>query len=171
MTEKAKRLIEDNIRLAYYIAHRWHRYSGIESDEAISCAQMGLVKAAMGFDAETGYQFATYAARVMENEIRMELRRRDRRKKELHLEDPIEGTDELKLKDMIADTVDCFEAVEAVNDLAGKIGGLTEKERAAVMIRIKHPEKTQAECGKIMGISQSLFSRRLTDAKRKMIEA
>ena len=36
-------------------------------------------------------------------------------------------------------------------------GTLTERERTAVMIRIEHPEKSQAECGRMMGISQSLF--------------
>lgn len=89
----------------------------------------------------------------------------------MHLEDPIEGTEGLKLKDMLADPRDCFEFSEAVCELAERSGTLTERERTAVMIRIEYPEKSQAECGRMMGISQSLFSRRLIDARRKMAGA
>lgn len=114
---------------------------------------------------------STYAGRIMENEIRMELRKHSRRSREMHLEDPIEGTEGLKLKDMLADPRDCFELSEAVCELAERSGTLTERERTAVMIRIEYPEKSQAECGRMMGISQSLFSRRLIDARRKMAGA
>lgn len=169
MTEKEKKLAEDNIELAYYIAHRWHKYSRIELDEAISCAQLGLVKAAMKFDAEKGCRFATYAYKIMENEIRMELRKRNRRREEIYFEDPIEGTDGLVLGDMIADHRDCFEALEAEDEMIRNISLLTERERTAVMIRLQCPEKSQAECGRMMGISQSLFSRRLAEAKGKIL--
>lgn len=127
MTEKEKKLAEDNIELAYYIAHRWHKYSRIELDEAISCAQLGLVKAAMKFDAEKGCRFATYAYKIMENEIRMELRKRNRRREEIYFEDPIEGTDGLVLGDMIADHRDCFEALEAEDEMIRNISLLTER--------------------------------------------
>lgn len=142
----------------------------MDRDEVISAAEYGLVKAARGFDPDRG-RFSTYAGRVMENEIRMELRRQNRRSRELHFEAPIEGTDGLTMKDMIADPRDCFEFSEAMDELIRKIGALSEKERAVVMIRIEHPEKSQAECGRMMGISRSLFSRRLIDARRKMAEA
>ena len=169
MTEKEKKLAEDNIELAYYIAHRWHKYSRIELDEAISCAQLGLVKAAMKFDAEKGCRFATYAYKIMENEIRTELRKRNRRREEIYFEDPIEGTDGLVLGDMIADHRDCFEALEAEDEMIRNISLLTERERTAVMIRLQCPEKSQAECGRMMGISQSLFSWRLAEAKGKIL--
>lgn len=169
MTEKEKKLAEDNIELAYYIAHRWHKYSRIELDEAISCAQLGLVKAAMKFDAEKGCRFATYAYKIMENEIRTELRKRNRRREEIYFEDPIEGTDGLVLGDMIADHRDCFEALEAEDEMIRNISLLTERERTAVMIRLQCPEKSQAECGRMMGISQSLFSRKLAEAKGKIL--
>lgn len=101
----------------------------------------------------------------------MELRKHSRRSGEIHFEDPIEGTDGLMLKDVIADPRDCFEFSEAVDELMKRSELLTERERTAVVIKIEHPEKTQAECGQMMGISQSLFSRRLIDARRKMTGA
>lgn len=167
MTEKEIKLVEENIPLALHIAKRWTKRTGMDIDDTVSAAEYGLVKAARGFDPDRG-RFSTYAGRIMENEIRMELRKHSRRSREMHLEDPIEGTEGLKLKDMLADPRDCFELSEAVCELAERSGTLTERERTAVMIRIKYPEKSQAECGRMMGISQSLFSRRLIDARRKM---
>ena len=170
MTEKEIKLVEENIPLALHVAKRWIEVTGMDRDDAISAAEYGLVKAARGFDPDRG-RFSTYAGRIMENEIRMELRKHSRRSREMHLEDPIEGTEGLKLKDMLADPRDCFELSEAVCELAERSGTLTERERTAVMIRIEYPEKSQAECGRMMGISQSLFSRRLIDARRKMAGA
>ena len=170
MTEKEIKLVEENIPLALHVAKRWIEVTGMDRDDVISAAEYGLVKAARGFDPDRG-RFSTYAGRIMENEIRMELRKHSRRSREMHLEDPIEGTEGLKLKDMLADPRDCFELPEAVCELAERSGTLTERERTAVMIRIEHPEKSQAECGRMMGISQSLFSRRLIDARRKMAGA
>ena len=171
MTEKEIKLVEENIPLAVYIAKRWAKRTGMDMDDAVSAAEYGLVKAAIGFDYDRGFRFSTYATRIMENEIRMELRKRSRRSGDIHFEDPIEGTDGLMLKDMIADPRDCFELSDSVADLTKRSGLLTERERTAVMIRIEHPEKSQAECGRMMGISQSLFSRRLIDARRKMAGA
>lgn len=170
MTEKEIKLVEENIPLALHIAKRWAERTGMDMDDTVSAAEYGLVKAARGFDPDRG-RFSTYAGRIMENEIRMELRKHSRRSREMHLEDPIEGAEGLKLKDMLADPRDCFELSEAVCELAERSGALTERERTAVMIRIEHPEKSQAECGRMMGISQSLFSRRLIDARRKMAGA
>lgn len=170
MTEKEIKLVEKNIPLALHIAKRWAERTGIDRDDAISAAEYGLVKAARGFNPDRG-RFSTYAGRIMENEIRMELRKRKRRSRELYFEDPIKGTDGLRLKDIIADPRDCFEFSEAVDELIKRSGALTDRERSAVIIRIEHPEKSQAECGRMMGISQSLFSRRLIDARRKMAGA
>lgn len=170
MTEKEIKLVEENIPLALHVAKRWIEVTGMDRDDVISAAEYGLVKATRGFDPDRG-RFSTYAGRIMENEIRMELRKHSRRSREMHLEDPIEGTEGLKLKDMLADPRDCFELSEAVCELAERSGTLTERERTAVMIRIEYPEKSQAECGRMMGISQSLFSRRLIDARRKMAGA
>ena len=170
MTEKEIKLVEENIPLALHVAKRWTERTGMDMDDTVSAAEYGLVKAARGFDPDRG-RFSTYAGRIMENEIRMELRKRSRRSGEIHFEDSIEGADGLMLKDMIADPRDCFELSDAVADLTKRSGLLTERERTAVLIRIEHPEKSQAECGRMMGISQSLFSRHLIDARRKMAGA
>ena len=167
MTEKEIRLVEENVPLAGYVAKRWVKQAGIEWEDALSAAEYGLVKAAMSFEEGRGFCFSTYAVRVMENEIRMELRKRNRRKKVVYLGDPVSGAEGLTLGDTIADTRDHFGMSETVHDLI-RNRDLTEKEREAVLLRFQHPEKTQEECGQMIGIGQSAFSKYLNSARRKL---
>lgn len=167
MTEKEIRLVEENVPLAGYVAKRWVKQAGIEWEDALSAAEYGLVKAAMSFEEERGFCFSTYVVRVMENEIRMELRKRNRRKKVVYFGDPVSGAEGLTLGDTIADTRDHFGMSEAVHDLI-RNRDLTEKEREAVLLRFQHPEKTQEECGQMIGIGQSAFSKYLNSARRKL---
>lgn len=90
--------MEENIPLAVYIAKRWAERTGMDMDDAVFAAEYGLVKAAIGFDYDRGFRFSTYATRIMENEIRMELRRHNRRSGDIHFEDLIEGADGLLLR-------------------------------------------------------------------------
>ena len=162
MTEKEIRLVEENVPLAGYVAKRWVKQAGIEWEDALSAAEYGLVKAAMSFEEERGFCFSTYVVRVMEYEIR-----RNRRKKVVYFGDPVSGAEGLTLGDTIADTRDHFGMSETVHDLI-RNRDLTEKEREAVLLRFQHPEKTQEECGQMIGIGQSAFSKYLNSARRKL---
>lgn len=167
MTEKETRLVEENVPLAGYVAKRWVKQAGIEWEDALLEAEYGLVKAEMSFEEERGFCFSTYAVSVMENEIRMELRKRNRRKKVVYFGDPVSGAEGLTLGDTIADTRDHFGMSETVHDLI-RNRDLTEKEREAILLRFQHPEKTQEECGQMIGIGQSAFSKYLNSARRKL---
>ena len=128
MTEKETRLVEENVPLAVYTAGQWMKKAVLEWEDALSAAEYGLVKAAMSFEEERGFCFSTYAVSVMENEIRMELRKRNRRKKVVYFGDPVSGAEGLTLGDTIADTRDHFGMSETVHDLI-RSRDLTEKER------------------------------------------
>lgn len=167
MTEKETRLVEENVPLAVYTAGQWMKKAVLEWEDALSAAEYGLVKAAMSFEEERGFCFSTYAVSVMENEIRMELRKRNRRKKVVYFGDPVSGAEGLTLGDTIADTRDHFGMSETVHDLI-RNRDLTEKEREAVLLRFQHPEKTQEECGQMIGIGRSTFSKYLNSARRKL---
>ncbi len=168
MTERQKKLVENNIKLAYYIAKKWSGNYGIDKEEALSAAQYGLVKAAIGFTEERGVKFATYAARVMENEIRQQLRK-DRRKRALvSLEEEMQGTEGLAIKDMIKDKTDWFTKCETELQIRMGMNILTRREKEVLTVRLKNTEKTQAECGQMIGISQSAFSRYLLRARKKI---
>ena len=155
MTEKEIRLVEENVPLAVYTAGQWMKKAVLEWEDALSAAEYGLVKAAMSFEEERGFCFSTYT------------RKRNRRKKVVYFGDPVSGVEGLTLGDTIADTRDHFGMSETVHDLI-RSRDLTEKEREAVLLRFQHPEKTQEECGQMIGIGQSAFSKYLNSARRKL---
>lgn len=78
VTKGQKKLIEDNIRLSYYNAKKWSnklsRNYNLTFDDIVSDCMLGLIKAAKALDIERGIKFATFAVRVMDNQILMTLR-------------------------------------------------------------------------------------------------
>ena len=80
LTKEQAKIAENNIRLAGYMAQKWIKKGvhNIDVDEIFSLFSFALCKAAASFDPNRGAKFATYAARCMENELKMEFRRKDR---------------------------------------------------------------------------------------------
>lgn len=74
MTNEQQKLVEENINLAYFVAHRFKNTS-LEFDDVKAIACLGLVKAAIAFQPDRGLVFNTLAVKVMTNEILMQLRR------------------------------------------------------------------------------------------------
>ena len=70
---------EDHIRLAYKIAMRFDPTRPIDDTETLGDALVGLTRAAQMFDESRGFQFTTYAWKVIAVEIMINLRRRNRR--------------------------------------------------------------------------------------------
>jgi RNA polymerase sporulation-specific sigma factor len=78
MTEEQKKLVENNIKLAWHMTYKWSKmgtfYFGI--DEIFSMFSFALCKAGCTYNKENGTKFSTYASRCMENEIKMAFRKR-----------------------------------------------------------------------------------------------
>ncbi|HHT86506.1 MAG TPA: RNA polymerase sporulation sigma factor SigK [Clostridiales bacterium] len=73
-----QKLIEHNLRLVAHIAKKFTNNSAaVESDDLISVGIIGLIKAVSTYKPEKG-TLAAYAARCIENEILMEMRRNAR---------------------------------------------------------------------------------------------
>ena len=78
-------LITDNVKLVGYFAHRLqskaipHYY--FELDDIYQEGCIGLIKAARSFKPEKGIKFSTYAARCIQNEIKMYFRKESSKKK------------------------------------------------------------------------------------------
>ena len=62
-------LAKHNMRLVVHVAKKYSNYH--DNDELISVGSIGLVKAINTYSPEKGTQFATYAAKCIENEILM----------------------------------------------------------------------------------------------------
>lgn len=68
-------LIEHNLRLVAHIVKKYYTQTGGDSDDLISIGTVGLIKAVNTYNVEKKIKLATYAARCIENEILMYLRK------------------------------------------------------------------------------------------------
>ena len=169
--ERAKNLlIEHNLRLVVYIAKKFDN-TGVGVEDLISIGTIGLIKAINTFNPEKNIKLATYASRCIENEILMYLRRNNKTKLEVSIDEPLNvdwDGNELLLSDILGteeDTIyrDMENEVER-NLLIKAIGRLSGRERKIVQMRFglgmpDGEEKTQKEVADILGISQSYISR------------
>ena len=62
-------LITSNLKLVYKIAQRYSMNSTIDKEIFIQEGSIGLIKAVDGFRPELGFQFSTYAVRVIQGEL------------------------------------------------------------------------------------------------------
>ena len=164
------RLIEHNLRLVVYIAKKFDNTSvGVE--DLISIGSIGLIKAINTFNPDKNIKLATYASRCIENEILMYLRRTNKTKLEVSIDEPLNvdwDGNELLLSDILGTDEDVIskgieEEVEK-SLLQNAIDHLTPRERKIVELRfgLTRPdgeEMTQKEVADLMGISQSYISR------------
>lgn len=167
--EEAKQtLIERNLRLVVYTAGKFEN-TGIGAEDLVSIGTIGLIKAINSYNTEKEIKLATYASRCIENEILMQIRKTQKMKREVSLDDPLNtDTDgnELLLCDVLgtdSETVSERVINEVENKLLKKaLFVLTDKERYIISKRFGlggGEEMTQKEVADQMEISQSYISR------------
>lgn len=170
-----KILVERNLRLVVYIAKKFEN-SGAGIEDLISVGTIGLIKAINTFDVNKNIKLATYASRCIENEILMFLRKNQKTKTEVSIDEPIntdsEGND-LALGDILGtenDTI--FKQVEESDNkkvVNIAIKNLDSREKIIMEMRYGFggkKELTQKEVADKLGISQSYISR----IEKKVIE-
>ena len=81
-------LVERNLRLVVYIAKKFEN-TGIGLEDLISIGTIGLMKGVNTFKSDKNIKLATYASRCIENEILMFLRKRNRLKGEVSIDEPL----------------------------------------------------------------------------------
>lgn len=166
--EARNKLIEHNLRLVVYIAKRFEN-TGLDIEDLVSVGTIGLIKAINSYDNTKKIKLATYSARCIENEILMFLRKNNKVKNTISLDEPLNVDWEgnmLLLSDILGtDPEDVFYDAEksvereALKKCANK---LPEREREIIKMRfgiLGIEKKTQKEIADIMGISQSYISR------------
>lgn len=174
-------LIERNLRLVVYIAKKYES-SGAGLEDLISIGTIGLIKAVNTYRQDKNIKLATYASRCIENEILMHLRKTQRQKAEISIDEPL-STDwdgnELLLSDVLGGDEGgvgtTMEKEEEKSQLLRAVDGLPERERVIIKLRFgipDGPERTQKEVADLLGISQSYISRlekRIIDRLRQEI--
>lgn len=169
--EKAKNLlIEHNLRLVVYIAKKFDN-TGVGVEDLISIGTIGLIKAINTFNPEKNIKLATYASRCIENEILMYLRRNNKTKLEVSIDEPLNvdwDGNELLLSDILGTEEDTiYRNLESEVErklLLRAISRLSVRERSIIQMRFglgmpEGEEKTQKEVADLLGISQSYISR------------
>lgn len=157
-------LIERNLRLVVYIARKFEN-TGIGVEDLISIGTIGLIKAINTFDSEKNIKLATYASRCIENEILMYLRRNNKLRTEISIDDPLNvdwDGNELLLSDILGTDNDIVHrSIEEEVDkelLEKAMHRLSPREKTIMELRYSH-DKTQKEVADMLGISQSYISR------------
>lgn len=165
-----KKLIEHNLRLVVYIAKKFDN-TGVGVEDLISIGTIGLIKAINTFNPTKNIKLATYASRCIENEILMYLRRNNKTKMEVSIDEPLNvdwDGNELLLSDILGTEEDTiYRDLESEVErklLLKAIGRLSSRERKIVQMRFgigmaDGEEKTQKEVADLLGISQSYISR------------
>ncbi len=170
-SEKARSvLIEHNLRLVVYIAKKFDN-TGIGVEDLISIGTIGLIKAINTFNPMKNIKLATYASRCIENEILMYLRRNNKTRMEVSIDEPLNvdwDGNELLLSDILGTDEDIIyrdiETEVEKNLLNKAVEKLSDRERTIVELRfgLRNPngdEMTQKEVADLLGISQSYISR------------
>jgi len=161
-------LIEHNLRLVVFIAKKFES-SGVNIEDLISIGTMGLIKGVQTFKADKNIKLATYAARCIENEILMHLRKIARMKSEVSFDEPLNvdwDGNELLLSDVLGTENDVVS--QEIEDNAEReivfesIRQLKEREKEIMFMRFGldgSEALTQKEVADKLAISQSYISR------------
>lgn len=163
-------LIEHNLRLVVYIAKKFDN-TGVGVEDLISIGTIGLIKAINTFNRGKNIKLATYASRCIENEILMYLRRNNKTRLEVSIDEPLNvdwDGNELLLSDILGTDEDIIykdiETEAEITLLKSAMKILDDRERQIIELRFginsrENKELTQKEVADILGISQSYISR------------
>ena len=168
--EARSKLIEHNLRLVVYIAKKFDN-KGVGVEDLISIGTIGLIKGINTFNPTKNIKLATYASRCIENEILMYLRKNNKTKLEVSIDEPLNvdwDGNELLLSDILGTDEDVISRGienEVEKRLLYKaIEKLNTREKVIVEMRyglnnVDGEEMTQKEVADSLGISQSYISR------------
>ncbi len=163
-------LIAHNLRLVVYLAKKFEN-TGICVEDLISIGSIGLIKGINTFNPDKKIKLATYASRCIENEILMYLRRTNKTKLEVSIDEPLNvdwDGNELLLSDILGTDEDIIyrdmENEAELKLLRKAVSRLNGRERQIIELRFginrrNNKEMTQKEVADVLGISQSYISR------------
>lgn len=170
LEDARKKLIAHNLRLVVYLAKKFEN-TGINVEDLISIGTIGLIKGINTFNPTKNIKLATYASRCIENEILMYLRRNNKTRMEVSIDEPLNvdwDGNELLLSDILGTDEDIiYRDVEnevEIRLLRKALEQLDRREKEIIFLRYGLDQKdgkemTQKEVADHLGISQSYISR------------
>lgn len=170
LNDEQRKLVEDNEGLIWYIGSKYIG-RGYNPNEEYGELALGLCRAALSYDKDSGVKFNTYASAVLVNVVKtyFRLAQCDKRKISsytISLDQKVyeRDGDSLCLDDMIGtsyleDSLILFDLEDILD------------ERELTVCKLRYQGMNQAEIASIIGISQAGVSRLLSKAKKKVEEA
>ena len=187
LNEEQQKMVQDNELLAWYVINKL----GLQASEYIDIAYIGLIKACATFNKDYGTKFSSYACKVINNQLKMSLRKSIKQIKEtdefgnciihyvnrdISINTPIskDGTDddEITLEDTIEYNQDFDTNIyisELIDEIPIIIRVLNLKELKVFYLRLLG--KKDREIAKEFGFSQSYISRLKVNAFKKLNRA
>lgn len=166
--ETRQKLISHNLRLVVYIAKKFEN-TGIDIEDLISIGSIGLIKAVNSFKYDKNIKLATYSSRCIENEILMYLRKVQKTRSDVSMDEAINADSdgsEIRLGDVICTTEtnvdDELDMKVEKNLLWLAVDKLSIREQEIMQLRFGlggGKERTQKEVANMLEISQSYISR------------
>lgn len=177
--EARNKLVEHNLRLVAHIARKYYAQGG-DSDDLISIGTIGLIKAVNTYQPGRKSKLGTYAARCIENEILMHLRKTRRLSGEVSIDQSLEEDGEggvslldvLRVEDTMLEELENREDCRRVRSCVEQ--ALNPRERQIITLRYgldARPPRTQREVAQSCGISRSYVSRLEKQALGKLRQA
>lgn len=161
-------LFRYNTRLCGHIAQKFKNVDDVE--ELIAIGNIGLIKAYNTFDVTRGFKFATYAARLIQNEILMYFRREKKHNivtsydmiistdddgSELHLLDRLAAPEDNPMRDELENLGSIMEMFKEECNADRRYG----KRDLQILELLYFQKKTQRDVAEMMKVSQSYVSR------------
>ena len=178
--EARNELIERNMRLVAHVAKKYQNPED-EMEDLISIGTIGLIKAVETYKEDYGSRLATYAARCIENEILMYLRKNNKIRYEISLDEPLNidyDGNELLLGDIVGTDDDLVEQEMLKSDqkkiFYEALKELNEREKEILILRYglsNNDELTQKDVADLLGISQSYISRLEKKIIKKLVKS
>ena len=170
----ADQFARDNYNLIYHFAKSYLKDKRYNNDDVISAAQLGFVMAMNGFDPDKGFQFATYAAMVVGNELNMFVRNYKKTMRfglmySLDYEvPPVKGEGEgTALIEIIAAPEDkSFDNSVTLELVDKELSKISERDRRVFLKFLDN--KNQKDIAKEEGLSQSYVSRIITKVQKTL---
>lgn len=153
LTDEQRKLVEDNVKLAYEFVHKKGFTYGYEFEDAVQIALLGLIYAAMTFK-ENKSKFSTYAFLAMQSQFNIEYRKTKRQRESgiinISLSEPIIENEDLSIEDTIVDSQDFVESIEVAIATKDAYEKLNDKEKQVLnmIFYAKEKETNQIDVAK-----------------------
>ncbi len=162
--------VTEHLGLVHIIIRRYFPKTQYDYNDLFQEGCIGLVKADRRFNPELGFQFSTYAGKLIWGEIRRYLDKSNSSYSSVNYES---FEDDTRLEETLSDGYNLEESVLVKLEVEDALVNLTQEERRILELRVIH-EKLQKEIGELLGLDQRQVSKKLskmTHQKKKERDA